>query len=400
MYERMLVAIGLLMLGAPMRPCIAADPGATTAPAAAGAVMFISDRTMNDITDAEAATKSQWQKESAASGGRRSVSGTYTDFNGLVWRYGLTLPEKVEPGVKYPLFVGQSQACALATSSSQAQYPCYTLSCWCPAGFELSAPDWKSVTASAYKVVVDTLIAKYPNIDTSRISVQGASRFGAISFLSACEYPDTYAAIMPSVGGVDISKSLAIASRKIGIWMFYGVLDGGDVETALKKSPYGRSSPHIFKALRDAGYDCKLTVYTQGVHHEYGLTDSPVNPDWNDFTRLRQWLFEQKKPTPTWPIINSPTTALATVGDPFSYTITASNAPRSFNAVLLVEHAETATGAITTPPQNLPKGLSFDSQTGIISGTPQEAGRFFITLNATSEKGTGITTLALTIKQK
>lgn len=70
MYERMLVvAVGLLLVGGPMRRCVAADSGATTTPVAAGAVMIVSDRTMTDITDAEAATKSQWQKESAVPGG-------------------------------------------------------------------------------------------------------------------------------------------------------------------------------------------------------------------------------------------------------------------------------------------------------------------------------------------
>ena len=28
------------------------------------------------------------------------------------------------------------------------------------------------------------------------------------------------------------------------------------------------------KALRDAGYDCLMTVYTHGDHHEYGFSDS------------------------------------------------------------------------------------------------------------------------------
>ncbi len=407
MNKRMLivVAAALVMLGASAMPAAAEDKAPASAPASKPAPttaktpgMIVSDRTMQDITDAEAAMKQQWKQETASAGNARHVSGSYTDFNDLVWRYSLTLPAKVAPGAKYPLFVGQNQAIALAMPSSQVEYPCYVLNCYCPDGFELKWPDWKSVTASAYKAVIEKLIAQYPNIDTARISVQGASRFGAISFISAYNYPDTYAAIMPSVGGTDISKARLIASRKIGIWMFYGVLDGGTVEAQLQKTPHGRGSPHIYKALRDAGYEPMLTVYTHGEHHEYGFTDSLTNPDWNDFTLLRKWLFAQKKPTPTWPIITSPTTALGIVGKPFSYAITASNAPKSFNAVLTIEHAETASGTIETPKENLPPDLSFDPKTGVISGTPRTAGRFFITLAATNDNGTGITTLALTVK--
>ena len=237
------------------------------------AEMIVSDRTMEDMKEAEAALKEQWKAEAAVSGNRFS-GGTYTDLNGFVFRYGLTRPAKVEPGVKYPLYVGGDAKIALAMSSSQARYPCYVMSCWVPENLVVKFPDWKSVAASAYKVVIDRVVAENPNIDTTRISVSGASRFGSIAFISAYNYPDTYAAIMPSVCGLDISKALRIAERKIGIWMFYGVLDGGEVDAAIKKAPHGRGLPHIYRALHDAGYDCRFTVYAHGDHHEYGFTVS------------------------------------------------------------------------------------------------------------------------------
>ncbi|HEY4846398.1 MAG TPA: DUF4082 domain-containing protein, partial [Methylocella sp.] len=72
-------------------------------------------------------------------------------------------------------------------------------------------------------------------------------------------------------------------------------------------------------------------------------------------------------------------TASGTVGSPFSYTITATKNPTSFNAA------------------GLPAGLSINTTTGVIAGTPTAAGTSSVTLSATNGLGTGSATLALTI---
>ncbi len=70
------------------------------------------------------------------------------------------------------------------------------------------------------------------------------------------------------------------------------------------------------------------------------------------------------------PVISSATTATATVGTAFSYQITASNSPTSY----------AATG--------LPAGLSINTTSGVISGTPTAAGTSTVTLTATNTGGT------------
>src|SRR5439155_1405260 len=83
---------------------------------------------------------------------------------------------------------------------------------------------------------------------------------------------------------------------------------------------------------------------------------------------------------PPAPVIQPPFTATGQVGVAFSYQITATNSPTSFNVTGL-----------------LPAGLSVNTSTGLISGTPTTAGTYSVTISATNAGGTGSATLTLTI---
>jgi len=79
------------------------------------------------------------------------------------------------------------------------------------------------------------------------------------------------------------------------------------------------------------------------------------------------------------PVITSATTASGTVGTAFSYQITASNTPTSYGAT------------------GLPTGLSVNTTSGLISGTPTTAATSTVTLSATNSTGTGHANLTLTV---
>ncbi len=82
---------------------------------------------------------------------------------------------------------------------------------------------------------------------------------------------------------------------------------------------------------------------------------------------------------PAIPAIYSATTASGVSGQAFNYQIAATNSPTSFNAT------------------GLPGGLSVNTTSGLISGTPAAAGNSTITLTATNTVGSGNATLALTV---
>ncbi len=83
--------------------------------------------------------------------------------------------------------------------------------------------------------------------------------------------------------------------------------------------------------------------------------------------------------TQSSPVISSPLSASATEGSYFSYQIAASNGPISYNAT------------------GLPAGLTINTSSGIISGTPTVSGTYSISIFATNSAATNSATLVLNI---
>ncbi len=79
------------------------------------------------------------------------------------------------------------------------------------------------------------------------------------------------------------------------------------------------------------------------------------------------------------PSITSSLASSATVGIAYSYQITATNNPAGFNAT------------------GLPAGLSVNTNTGLISGTPTASGSYNVQISAMNSYGTGSAALVLTV---
>lgn len=81
------------------------------------------------------------------------------------------------------------------------------------------------------------------------------------------------------------------------------------------------------------------------------------------------------------PVITSAATATAVLRQPFSYGITAVNQPASYSAT------------------GLRDGLTLNTATGVISGTPGTAGTVKLTISAANSAGTGSASLAITVTE-
>jgi hypothetical protein len=138
-------------------------------------------------------------------------------------------------------------------------------------------------------------------------------------------------------------------------------------------------SAGLSSRLLDTGLS-ENTVYLYRVRAVYTDGGTPSTSDWSD--KVAGKTLGASVPPPDdggVPVIYSNSTMNGSVGQAFSYAILASNNPTSYGA------------------SGLPRGLSVNSSTGLITGTPSAVGSSDVTLSATNTKGTGNKLLRITI---
>lgn len=125
------------------------------------------------------------------------------------------------------------------------------------------------------------------------------------------------------------------------------------------------------------GTATQANSFNQDLNGVNGGTSSSLT--WAQLGALSLTLNSSGTPVLAPPVITSATTASGTYNAAFSYQITATNTPTSYNAT------------------GLPPGVTVNTTTGLISGTPTTPGTYTVTISATNADGTGTATLTITI---
>ncbi|MEX2176098.1 MAG: prolyl oligopeptidase family serine peptidase [Pirellulaceae bacterium] len=196
-------------------------------------------------------------------------------------------PQKVEPGVKYPLVVflhGAGERGAdnqkqlvhgmndFAQDAMMAKYPAFVIAPQCPEGKKWVEVDWThdahttpqepSEPLAATLALIDDLLKSEP-IDKSRVYITGLSMGGYGTWDALERRPELFAAAAPICGGGDPA---GVAKYKdVPIWAFHG-----DKDTAVKP----HRSREMIAALKAAGGQPKYTEYAGVGHNSWAPTYS------------------------------------------------------------------------------------------------------------------------------
>ena len=155
---------------------------------------------------------------------------------------------------------------------------------------------------------------------------------------------------VPCVSGIGGGQGTCNADGSTSVTM-------GDTGTGLFEITVGNN---------ESGYTNGTITYFQNIMMNWATAPNP-------------FFWTGAGTAPVAPVITSSTAANGAMGTVFSYQISATNNPTSFSAT------------------GLPAGLSLNTSTGLISGTPRTEGTSTVTLSATNSAGTGTATLTLTI---
>lgn len=179
------------------------------------------------------------------------------------------------------------------------------------------------------------------------------------------------------------ASSLAIAMT-VRIFSPICAIDGPLTATGAVGTPITQWEFPILASVTPASYSASglppglwcsaATGYINGTPTTAGTYSSTITAEgsglaWTDTKTLTWTITGTSAGNP--PVITSALAATGEVGVSFSYSITATNSPTSYAA------------------GNLPPGLTVNTSTGVISGTPTTAGVWGVTISATNGDGTG-----------
>ena len=132
-----------------------------------------------------------------------------------------------------------------------------------------------------------------------------------------------------------------------------------------------------------AGININKTIWLGSMHNNAWNTWHGQMDDVQTYNRVLTPAEIQSMSTggASAPVISNTSIPAGSIGVAYSFSIAASNTPTSYNAT------------------GLPAGLTINTSTGVISGTPSQTGTSNVTLSATNSGGSGTKVLSFTVTE-
>lgn len=267
-------------------------------------------------------------------------------------------------------------------------------------GYSSPSPTWGTIMGAAYdQEVVQWSKGEYDIANNTEndlaIIANSTNGFGYV----ADEAGETIAAAanLPAPGGF-VSFSGVIAAADVDCYR----IEAGNGTISLDINPaFNSPNLDVSAELLNAGgivlassgsnqpsLDASLSrAVTQGTYFlriRGSAWGNPATGGWSTYGSIGEYSVTGSVPNfipVDPPVITSGTTAGGFVGFPFSYAIVATNSPSNFSV----------TGS-------LPPGITLNSSSGLLSGTPSVEGVYSVTINATNSVGTDSQPLVITIQ--